>query len=187
VGLTNTSRTVLKPLRQGEVIFAPSGFLGAWQKRNSVSTIPHCIEQIEASGAVDNFRRLVGQSAAPFRGPLFADSDVYKTLEAIAWEIGRTGTRRYNAFANEMITLIGRVQADDGYINTWVQGGMSSEKLSAMRWSHELYCLGHLLQAAIAFVRTTGRRDLLEIAVQFVDLVESELGPGRRIGIDGHP
>jgi DUF1680 family protein len=187
VGLTPSSRTILSPLQRGGIVFSGSGFLGGWQELNAASTISHCIQQVEASGAVDNLRRLVGESDAPFRGPLFADSDVYKTLEAIAWEIGRSGTTSYDEFANDVIRLIGCVQAEDGYINAWVQGGMSDEKLSAMRWSHELYCLGHLLQAAIAFTRTTGRRDLLETAIRFVDLIERELGPGQRTGLDGHP
>lgn len=187
VGLSETSRAALRPLPRGGVAFARAGFLGAWQHLNSTSTIPHCIAEVEGSGAVDNFRRLVGESEAPFRGPLFADSDVYKTLEAIAWEVGRTGTGEYEGFADEVIGLIGRVQADDGYINTWVQGGMAGEPFAAMRWSHELYCLGHLVQAAIAFTRATGRRDLLETAIRFVDLVEREFGAGGSIGLDGHP
>lgn len=187
VGLTASSRAVFRPLPRGGVRLGDSGFIGAWQRLNGTATIGHCIEQVEASGAVDNFRRLVGESDAPFQGPLFADSDVYKTLEAVAWEIGRTGTTDFDAFADEVIGLIGRAQADDGYLNTWVQGGMADAKLTAMRWSHELYCLGHLLQAAIAFTRSTGRRDLLETAVRYVDLVERELGPGARTDLDGHP
>lgn len=187
VGLSPSSRTIFNPLQRGGVRFVGSGFLGAWQELNAASTIEHCIQQVEASGAVDNFRRLVGESDAPFRGPLFADSDVYKTLEAVAWEIGRTGTTDYDEFANDVIGLIGRVQGEDGYINAWVQGGMSDEKLSAMRWSHELYCLGHLVQAAIAFARAAGRRDLLETAIRFVDLIERDLGPGQPTKLDGHP
>lgn len=187
VGLTLESRTALRPLTRDRVTFDASGFIGSWQQLNGSKTIRHCIDQIEASGAVDNFRRLTGESTADFRGPLFADSDVYKTLEAIAWETGRTGTTEYDAFADEVIALIERAQDADGYINTYVQGGMADERLSSMRWSHELYCLGHLVQAAIAFVRSNGRRDLLEVAIRFADLVERELGPGRRSAIDGHP
>ena len=186
-GLTPSSTTAVRPLPRGSMRFSDAGFLGSWQELNRAATIPHCIQQIEASGTVDNFRRLIGESDAAFRGPPFADSDVYKTLEAIAWEIGRTGTSDYDAFVDEVVSLIARAQDDDGYLNTWVQGGTSQQKLSAMRWSHELYCLGHLIQAAIAFTRTTGRRDLLATAIRYVDLVERELGPGARPELDGHP
>ncbi|ALO68125.1 hypothetical protein AS189_18530 [Arthrobacter alpinus] len=186
-GLTRSSNAAVLPLPRGNVHFSDSGFLGSWQELNRAATIPHCIQQIEASGAVDNFRRLIGESLSSFRGPPFADSDVYKTLEAIAWEIGRTGTSDYDVFVDEVVSLLGRAQAEDGYLNTWVQGGTSDQKLSAMRWSHELYCLGHLIQAAIAFARTTGRCELLEIAIGYVDLVERELGPGARAELDGHP
>ncbi len=187
LGLSPSSRVSVAPLPRGSVRFAEDGFFGAWQALNSTTTIPHCIQQLEAAGTIDNFRRLVGESEAAFRGPLFADSDLYKVLEAVAWEIGRTGTSAYDAFADSMIDLIARAQADDGYINTWVQGGMSDQRLTALRWSHELYCLGHLVQAGIAFARATGRRDLLETAIRFVELVDRELGEGGRNDIDGHP
>ena len=66
-------------------------FLGAWQLRNAAATIPHCIAQLEEAGNLDNFRRLIGESTAEWRGFWFADSDLYKTIEAVAWEIARTG------------------------------------------------------------------------------------------------
>jgi DUF1680 family protein len=170
------------------VSFASDGFIGSWQELNQTKTIPHCIQQLEASGVIDNFRRVIGESDAPYRGFPFADSDAYKVLEAIAWEIGRTATVEYDDFTDFMVDLIARTQNANGYLNTWIQGGASSnEPLTAMRWSHELYCLGHLVQAAVAFSRTTGRRDLLAVAIRYVDLVERELGEGGRSDVDGHP
>ncbi|HEY0247963.1 MAG TPA: beta-L-arabinofuranosidase domain-containing protein [Gryllotalpicola sp.] len=188
VALSAFSRVTVAPLVRGAVSFTPEGFLGSWQTLNTNKTIPHCIDQLEASGVIDNFRRVTGESDAPFRGFPFADSDAYKVLEAIAWEVGRTGTTDYDEFTDFMIGLIARVQADDGYINTWVQGGESPDRpLTAMRWSHELYCLGHLIQAAVAFSRAAGRRDLLELTIRYVDLVERELGFEGRGDVDGHP
>jgi DUF1680 family protein len=187
VALSSSSRVAVSPFTRRTTVLGADGFLGAWQALNGSATIPHCIEQLEISGAVNNFRRLVGESDADYHGPLFADSDVYKVLEAIAWEIGRSGTNDFTEFADLVIDLIGRVQANDGYINTFVQGGQSVEKLTALRWSHELYCLGHLIQAAVAWNRVTGRTDLLETSIRFVDLVERELGEGGRNDIDGHP
>ena len=73
------------------------GPLAAWQQRNGEATIPHCIEQLEVSGVLDNFRRLLGESDAEFRGLVFADSDLYKVIEAVAWEIARTRTRAFRA------------------------------------------------------------------------------------------
>ena len=61
-----------------------AGPLAQWQTLNAEATIPHCIEQLEVSGVLDNFRRVVGESSAAFRGFWFADSDLYKVIEAVA-------------------------------------------------------------------------------------------------------
>ena len=68
------------------------GPLAAWQQRNGEATIPHCIEQLEVSGVLDNFRRLLRESDAEFHGLVSADSDLHKVIEAVAWEIARTRT-----------------------------------------------------------------------------------------------
>ncbi|HLQ80427.1 MAG TPA: glycoside hydrolase family 127 protein, partial [Brachybacterium sp.] len=81
----------LRPLDLTAVTLHPHGALGAWQELNASATIPHCIAQLETSGVIDNFRRLIGESGAPHRGFVFADSDLYKVIEAVAWEIGRSG------------------------------------------------------------------------------------------------
>ena len=69
-----------------------TGTLADWQSLNAAATIPHCIENLETSGVIDNLRRVVGESGAEYRGFVFADSDLYKVIEAVAWEIARTGT-----------------------------------------------------------------------------------------------
>ncbi|NMA78063.1 MAG: glycoside hydrolase family 127 protein, partial [Actinomycetales bacterium] len=84
--------SALRPLDLSQVTLHPRGALGAWQELNASATIPRCIAQLETSGVIDNFRRLVGESGAEHRGFVFADSDLYKVIEAVAWEIGRSGT-----------------------------------------------------------------------------------------------
>ncbi|MGP9613860.1 glycoside hydrolase family 127 protein [Brachybacterium sp. AOP42-B2-9] len=177
----------LRPLDLSEVVLHPRGSLGAWQELNASATIPHCIEQLESSGVIDNFRRLVGESGAKHRGFVFADSDLYKVIEAVAWEIGRSGTTAHNAWLDEMIALIARTQEPSGYLHTWIQGVQPEKKFSELHWTHELYVLGHWLQAGIALARTTERTELLDLAVRFVDLVDRRFGPGREDGIPGHP
>jgi DUF1680 family protein len=98
------------------------GPLAAWQQRNVEATIPHCIEQLEVSGVLDNFRRLLGESDAEFRGLVFADSDLYKVIEAVAWEIARTRTRAFDSWLDDVIALVARVQEPSGYVHTWIQG-----------------------------------------------------------------
>ncbi|MFC0674621.1 glycoside hydrolase family 127 protein [Brachybacterium hainanense] len=177
----------LLPLDLRAVRLEASSPLGAWQERNAAVTIPHCIAQLEASGVIDNFRRVVGESGAPHRGFVFADSDLFKVIEAVAWEIGRSGTTEHDAWLDEMIALVQRVQEPTGYLHTQIQADHPERRFSQMHWTHELYVLGHWLQAAIALDRAADREDLLEAAIRYVDLVERRFGPGREDGIDGHP
>lgn len=177
----------LHPLDLSAVTLHPDGALGAWQELNASETIPHCIAQLETSGVLDNFRRLLGESEAPHRGFVFADSDLYKVIEAVAWEIGRSGTSAHDAWLDEMIALIARVQDPSGYLHTWIQGVHPERKFTELHWTHELYVLGHWLQAGIALARTAGCTDLLDLALSFVDLVDRRFGPGQEDGIPGHP
>ncbi|MBB1513615.1 glycoside hydrolase family 127 protein [Tessaracoccus sp. MC1627] len=165
----------------------PASRLGAWQLRNAAATIPHCIAQLEEAGNLDNFRRLIGESTAEWRGFWFADSDLYKTIEAVAWEIARTGTREFDAWLDDVIGLVARVQEPDGYVMTWIQGVHPEKKFAELDWTHEMYVLGHMVQAAVALARA-GRTDLLDIAVRFVDLVDATFGPATdKVGYCGHP
>lgn len=177
----------LRPLDLRAVRLDPDSRLGAWQALNAEATIPHCIEQLEVSGVIDNFRRLVGESGAPHRGFVFADSDLYKVIEAVAWEIGRTGTDRHDAWLDEMIALIARVQEPSGYLHTWIQGVHPEKKFAELHWTHEMYVLGHWIQAGVALDRARGRHDLLDLAERFVGLLARRYGPGREPGVPGHP
>ena len=141
---------------------------------------------LRESGVLDNFRRLIGESDAQFRGPLFADSDLYKMLEAIAWELGRKDNDELRRFFMESVDLLERAQRDDGYINTAFQRG-EPEPWSDFIHGHELYCLGHLIQAAIAVNRTIGDTRLLAVAIRFVDLVIDLFGAADSDIYCGHP
>lgn len=163
------------------------GPLARWQSVNAEATIPHCIAMLEESGVLDNFRRVVGESGKEFRGFWFADSDLYKVIEAVAWEIGRTGTKSFDAWLDDVISLVRRVQEPSGYVMTWIQGVAPEKKFAELDWTHEMYVLGHLIQAAVALDRACGRSDLLEVATDFADLVDRRFGPGREDGICGHP
>ena len=176
-----------RPLGIRAVRLGPGGALGAWQRRNAEATIGHCIEMLETSGVLDNFRRVIGESGAGYRGFVFADSDLYKTIEAVAWEIARTGTTSWDAWLDDVIGLVARAQEPSGYVMTWVQGLHPEKKFAELEWTHEMYVLGHMIQAAVALDRAQGRGDLLVLARRFADLVDRRFGPGRDDGICGHP
>lgn len=186
----SSDRLTLTPLGFDAVTFAPDGMLGAWQRVNRNSSLAHCIEQLETSGALPNMRAAAslkdGHPPFDFTGFHFADSDIYKVLEAIGWEAGRSDVSELLPFVDETVELLARAQQDDGYLNSFYAES-PGRQFTDLRWGHELYCLGHLLQAGIAWARTAGRSDLLEIGVRFAELVELSFPPGGRPPVCGHP
>ena len=177
----------LVPLLMDAVKFEPGRHLGEWQQLNRDATVPHCIENLESSGALDNLRRLVESSDLPFRGLWFADSDLHKTLEAVGWESVRGLSPGVAHFVDEAVTLLASVQEDDGYLDSWVQGSPAQARWDDLRFSHEMYCAGHLMQAAVALSRGCGDRRLLVIARKLADLLVAEFGEGARDVYDSHP
>lgn len=175
-----------QPLALGTVQVV-GGLWHEWHQRNRRVTIPHGLAMLESYGNLDNFRRLLAESDSEWRGPLFADSDVYKTLEAIAWEIGREDDPELRAFFDSTVELLGRAQRSDGYLDTAYMGHQGREPWSNFEHGHELYVLGHLLQAAIAAKRALGDDRLLTIAVRFTDLVDELFGAEGRTEYCGHP
>ena len=90
---------------------------------------------------------------------VFMDSDVYKWLEALGWELGREPSAELAALGDACIGLIAAAQEDDGYLNSYYQVGQAGPSASSnLAWDHELYCAGHLIQAAVAHARGARRR-----------------------------
>src|SRR5665647_3504993 len=176
----------LAPLAVDAVTLDARGEWGARQERNAAATLPHCTVQLEESGALDNFRRLVGEADRPFRGMVFQDSDLYKHLEALAWEFARTGAAETDAEIDRWAGLLARAQEPSGYLNTAYQGS-GNEHFSQLAQDHEHYCAGHLFQAAVADHRASGSRRLMDVAVRLADHLVEIFGQGRRHDYDGHP
>ncbi|HWT22082.1 MAG TPA: beta-L-arabinofuranosidase domain-containing protein [Solirubrobacteraceae bacterium] len=183
-----TEPSRLQPLPYEGASLDPGGLLGGWQQLNRTATIDHCVAQLETAGNLANLRRLEDPSREPFHGYWFADSDIYKVLEAIGWETGRAGDDGWSTFVDETVALLRKAQEDDGYLNSYIQGDHPDKRWQELEMSHELYCLGHMIQGAVALSRGAGRDDLLEIARRFADLVVERFGPdGGEPGLDGHP
>ena len=116
------------------------------------------------------------------------DSDIYKTMEAVGWELAhgrRPGDPELTSFAAEVIALLEEAQRPDGYLNSYFQ--VSGEpRYTRLAWSHEMYCAGHLIQAAVALHRGAGDGRLLAVAVRLADHLVREFA-GQERGLDGHP
>ncbi len=169
----------------GQAARLDTGLLHDWQQRNRASSLPLALRQLEAAGNLGNLRLAIAGAHEGYRGPVFMDSDIYKTLEAIGWELARGGDQELADFAAETTALLEKAQQPDGYLNSAIQVS-GQPRYSNLAYSHEMYCAGHLIQAAIACQRGAGFDRLLAVARRFADhLVDTFLG--RDGGLDGHP
>ncbi len=161
---------------------------GFWLDRQSANrdvSIPDGLRRLRESGVLDNFA-VVARGQGEARGPIFADSDVYKWLEAAAWEYGRHPDEQLLADQLELSRTVAGAQQPDGYLDTVVQLRRGA-RYGDPAHDHELYCAGHLFQAAVAQHRATGRTELLDVAVRLADHLVREFGPDGRPYVEGHP
>ena len=173
-----------RPLR-GRAARLGAGLLADWQQRNYASSLPLALRQLETAGNLGNLRLAIAGAREGYRGPVFMDSDIYKTLEAIGWEMGRRPDQELTDFALETTALLEKAQQPDGYLNSAIQVS-GQPRYASLATSHEMYCAGHLIQAAIAVRRGAGFAGLLAVARRFADhLVGTFLD--RDGGLDGHP
>ena len=177
----------LSPLPLASVELSDAGWWGKWQRLNRETTIPYGMTALETAGNIDNFRRVQGLTEASYRGFVFNDSDLYKTLEAIAWSLASERDDTFQDYLDTCAAMLAAVQTRDGYVNTYVQGEPGRVAFADLAESHELYCAGHLFQAAVAEHRGTGGRQLLDVALRFANLLVNTFGDGRRHDYDGHP
>ncbi len=118
----------------------------------------------------------------------FSDTDVYKTLEAIGWELARPGgDPQLRRFLAETVELLARAQGTDGYLNSYFTLVRPEIRFQELDWSHELYCAGHLIQAAVAAARSGASPELAAIAIRFADLLVERFGGPDATGTCGHP
>ena len=120
-----------------------------------------------------------------YHGPVFMDSDIYKTLEAIGWALESAPSQAFSDFAARTIKLLARVQLPDGYLNSYIQESGQS-RYQNLASSHEMYCDGHFFQAAVALARGAGRQDAMDIAIRLADHLVKEFA-GQNQALDGHP
>ena len=192
---TDAAIATVRPISAADVVLT-RGFWADRASANRERTIPAGFEQLRSVGTLHNlelaatsaregYRALGIMFDAPFP---FLDSDVYKWLEGVGWTLGQGDDPAIRAMADEAIALVERAQRPDGYINTFVQVLRPGTEFRDLQWGHELYCIGHLIQASIAWHRALGDDRLLLVAERAAASVWRALGPGADgDGIDGHP
>lgn len=143
----------------------------------------------EPSHAIKNFKIASGEEKGEFGGYVFQDSDVYKWLEAVSYSLTIKPDEELEKTADGVIDLIGRAQREDGYIDTYFLIKEKGKEFTNLLDCHEMYCAGHMAEAAAAYYEATGKRKLLDIACRFLDLIASRVGreEGKIHGYSGHP
>ncbi len=176
----------ITPLQYGSVEMADP----FWDARRETIRRTAILRQwfhLERTGCVDNFRIAAGVKTGEFRGWGFADSDLYKWLEAAVIIAAKNpGDTELAGHVEEMIDLIRRTQSPDGYINTYFQLAAPGHRYKNLLAKHELYCMGHLIEAACTHFRVSSRRDLLEVAEKCGDHICATFGKGLREEVPGH-
>ena len=164
---------------------------GFWQNLQSLNStmIQQCDYWLEQTGWMKNFDAAVeGRLPQDRTGREFSDSETYKLLEAMSWQVGRTGDQALDARLESITARVGAAQSPDGYISTMYGRDGQGARYSNLMWGHELYCMGHLIQAGVARGRTKGVDSALtKIAISAADHICAEFGDDGNQGYCGHP
>ena len=183
---SRSSSSSYQVLFNGAVRFT-KGFWAERQSQNHNVSLKHGYAMLNKAGNLHNLKMVVGWESGTYRGMNFADENVYKWLEALGWELGRAPDEGLQSLADEVISLLAAAQQPDGYLNSYYQVVEPEAKWTDLDFGHELYCAGHLIQAAIAFKRAVDDDRLLVIVLRFVDHIETVFGPGKKEAACGHP
>jgi DUF1680 family protein len=155
-------------------------------RTNRTATVEANLRQCEVTGRVKNFAVAAGLEEGKHQGQLYNDSDVYKVLEGIAYTLTSRRDAGLERRADTVIDQIAAAQQPDGYLNTYYTLVKPQERWKNIRGGHELYCAGHLIEAAVAYHQATGKRKLLDVARKFADHIDRTFGPGKREDAPGH-
>jgi len=146
------------------------------------------IPGVEPSHAVENFRIAAGEKEGTFHGWVFQDSDVAKWLEAVGYCLMNHSDQELERVADDVVELIANAQQPDGYLNTYFTIKEPAGRWANLRDNHEMYCAGHMMEAAVAYYEATGKRKLLDVVCRLADHIDAAFGPepGKRRGYPGH-
>ncbi len=175
------------------------GFISHFQKLIKDTVIPYQYEVLcdkapdtEKSHVVENFinaaRTLKGESIPNgFYGMVFQDSDAAKWLEAAAYSLSLYPDEKLEKTADGLIDIIAAAQDSDGYLNTYYTVKDKEKRWTNILEGHELYCSGHMIEAACAYYEVTGKRKLLDVAVKNAEHIYEVFIKGDHKGYPGHP
>lgn len=155
-------------------------------KTNREVTLEANLRQCEVTGRLKNFAVAGKLLEGKHEGQRYNDSDVYKVLEGAAYCLKLQRDLKLEEQIDQIIDWIAAAQQPDGYLNTYFTLVKPEMKWKDIQHGHELYCGGHLIEAAVAYHQATGKRKLLDVAIKFADCMDRTFGPGKRPEPCGH-
>ncbi|MEO6288190.1 MAG: beta-L-arabinofuranosidase domain-containing protein [Dyadobacter sp.] len=175
----------IEPLRFSEVTINDN-FWKPKQEKVATATLNACIIQTEEkSGRIRNFEKVARKQGEKHEGIYYDDSDVYKAIEAMAYSLKNRPDAALEKKADEWIDKIAAAQQPDGYLNTFYTLTDINQRWTDME-KHEDYCAGHLMEAAVAYYNTTGKRKLLDVAIRLADHIDATFRVANRPWVSGH-
>ncbi len=144
------------------------------------------IPEAEKSHAFANFRIAAGMEQGEFYGMVFQDSDVAKWLEAVAYSLSIKEDKELERRADQVIETIAKAQQPDGYLNTYFTIKDPQHRWTNLHECHELYCAGHMMEAAVAYYESTGKDTLLKVVERFAEHIDKMFHGELLHGIPGH-
>jgi uncharacterized protein len=156
---------------------------GFWRTRlttNARTSIPDFLASLEKAGALDKLR------GRPHNARGNSDADVGKWIEAASWALQSEDNPELRRLLDRVLESLMAASEPGGYLHTQYAQRMPAA-LANLKGTGHLYCLGHLLQAAIACSRATGDERLLNVLASYVDRLIERFGPGRQLCWSGHP
>ena len=191
-GVTHLNRLKQLPLKN---VIIDDVFWGRYIRLVREKVIPYQWEVLNdrvpdaaRSHCIKNFEIAAGKREGQFYGMVFQDSDLYKWLESVAYSLETMPDPDLEALADYAIELIGGAQQPDGYVNTYYTVSEPDGRWSNLQHGHELYCAGHMIEAAVAYFDAVGKREFLDISIRFADCIDNTFGPGdgKLKGYPGH-
>ncbi|MGM0485389.1 MAG: glycoside hydrolase family 127 protein [Planctomycetota bacterium] len=155
---------------------------------NRTVTIPYAFEQCEKTDRISNFEKAAGLKEGKHEGAAFNDSDVYKIMEGAAYSLQVHSDQEMRSYLDRLVHVIQKAQWDDGYLFTFysVPDHQPEKRWTNIQWIHELYCAGHMYEAAVAHHEVTGDETFLKIAKENADLIRRVFNPDGRTDPPGH-
>jgi uncharacterized protein len=180
-----------QPMTLTPIPFTRLAFKDAfWSHRiqvNRESTLPTIYKQLQQTGRLQAWYG-AWKKGDPRQPHVFWDSDTAKWMEGAAYSLALHPDKKLERTVDRMIDQLGRLQRRDGYLNShYVQVEMHN-RWTNLRDKHELYCAGHLIEAAVAYFEVTGKRRFLDIMCRYADHIDATFGPepGKQRGYCGH-